>query len=156
EGSAAAVDIGGVSGGLGSIGRSADEHSLRGGPGATVHAHFRPTAPPQEPTNPTPSQQTSVLERFLPYVKLDTASDPASTTTPSTAKQLVLLDLLVSELKALGLNDARRDEAGIVMATLPANTSKPSVPVIGFLAHVDTSPELSGANVKPIVHRDYD
>ena len=104
----------------------------------------------------TTTQQTSVLERFLRYVKLDTASDPASESTPSTAKQLVLLDLLVEELSALGLKDAKRDEFGIVMATLPANTSKKNVPVIGFLAHVDTSPELSGANVKPIVHRNYD
>jgi tripeptide aminopeptidase len=105
---------------------------------------------------PTTTQQTSVLERFLRYVKLDTASDPASDSTPSTAKQLVLLDLLVEELSALGLKDAKRDEFGIVMATLPANTAKKNVPVIGFLAHVDTSPELSGANVKPIVHRNYD
>jgi tripeptide aminopeptidase len=105
---------------------------------------------------PITTQQTSVLERFLRYVKLDTASDPASTSTPSTAKQLVLLDLLVEELRGLGLADAKRDEVGIVMATLPATTSKKSVPVIGFLAHVDTSPELSGAGVKPIVHRDYD
>ena len=105
---------------------------------------------------PITSQQTSVLERFLRYVKLDTASDPASTTVPSTPKQLVLLDLLVEELQALGLKDAARDEFGIVMATLPATTSKKNVPVIGFLAHVDTSPELSGANVKPIVHRNYD
>jgi len=105
---------------------------------------------------PTTTQQTSVLERFLRYVKLDTASDPTSGSTPSTAKQLVLLDLLVEELSALGLKDAKRDEFGIVMATLPANTAKKNVPVIGFLAHVDTSPELSGANVKPIVHRNYD
>ena len=105
---------------------------------------------------PTTTQQTSVLERFLRYVKLDTASDPTSESAPSTAKQLVLLDLLVEELSALGLKDAKRDEFGIVMATLPANTSKKNVPVIGFLAHVDTSPELSGANVKPIVHRNYD
>ena len=105
---------------------------------------------------PTTTQQTSVLERFLRYVRLDTASDPASTSTPSTAKQLVLLDLLVEELSALGLKDAKRDEFGIVMATLPASTTKKNVPVIGFLAHVDTSPELSGANVKPIVHRNYD
>ena len=105
---------------------------------------------------PITTQQTSVLERFLRYVKLDTASDPASTSTPSTAKQLVLLDLLVEELRGLGLEDAKRDEVGIVMATLPATTTKKNVPVIGFLAHVDTSPELSGAGVKPIVHRDYD
>ena len=105
---------------------------------------------------PTTTQQTSVLERFLRYVKLDTAADPASTSIPSTSKQLVLLDLLVEELRALGLGDAKRDEFGIVMATLPATTAKKDVPVIGFLAHVDTSPQLSGAGVKPIVHREYD
>jgi tripeptide aminopeptidase len=67
-----------------------------------------------------------------------------------------MLDLLVDELKALGLKDAARDEFGIVMATLPATSSRKNLPVIGFLAHVDTSPEMSGAGVKPIVHRDYD
>jgi len=99
---------------------------------------------------------TSVLERFLRYVTYDTQSDGDSPTTPSTAKQLVLLDVLVAELKALGLSDATRDAQGIVMATLPANSPKPSVPVIGFVAHVDTSPEMSGAGVKPIVWRDWD
>src|SRR5690348_12908328 len=104
----------------------------------------------------TSTLKTSVLERFLRYVQFDTQADPASPSIPSTAKQLVLLDALIEELKALGLTDAKRDEYGIVMATLPANTKKPNVPVIGFLAHVDTSPELSGANVKPIVHRNWD
>jgi tripeptide aminopeptidase len=105
---------------------------------------------------PATTQQTSVLERFLRYVQLDTTSDHASTSVPSTARQLVLLDLLVTELKALGLGDAARDEFGIVMATLPATSGKKNLPVIGFLAHVDTSPEMSGAGVKPIVHTDYD
>ena len=105
---------------------------------------------------PTTTLQTSVLERFLRYVKIDTTADPESKTVPSTPKQLVLLDLLVDELKALGLKDAARDEHGIVMATLPATAPRKDVPVIGYLAHVDTSPEMSGANVKPIVHRDYD
>ncbi|MCC6348573.1 MAG: peptidase T [Candidatus Eisenbacteria bacterium] len=100
--------------------------------------------------------KTSALERFLRYVTYDTQSDPDSASVPSTAKQLVLLDALVAELKALGLADATRDEFGIVMATLPANTKKSGVPVIGLLAHVDTSPEMSGAGVKPIVHRAYD
>lgn len=105
---------------------------------------------------PATTLQTSVLERFLRYVKLDTTSDPASTTTPSTAKQLVLLDLLVDELKALGLEDAKRDAQAVVMATVPATPGHERAPVIGFLAHVDTSPEMSGANVKPIVHKNYD
>lgn len=99
--------------------------------------------------------KTSALERFLRYVTYDTQSDPNSPSVPSTAKQLVLLDALVGELKELGLSDAVRDEFGIVMATLPANTKKAKVPVVGLLAHVDTSPEMSGANVRPIVHRSY-
>lgn len=97
----------------------------------------------------------AILERFLRYVKYDTQSNPASPTVPSTAKQLVLLEVLVQELEALGLNDAFLDDKGIVMATLGANTKKANVPVIGLLAHVDTSPEMSGENVKPIVHRAY-
>ncbi len=101
----------------------------------------------------TRSLRQSALERFLHYVTFDTQSDPASPTTPSTSKQLVLLDVLVDELKTLGLGDAVRDDRGIVTATIPATSKKPNVPVIGFVAHVDTSPELSGANVKPIVHR---
>jgi tripeptide aminopeptidase len=98
------------------------------------------------------SLRTSALERFLRYVTYDTQSDPSSSTTPSTAKQLVLLDVLVDELVALGLTDAIRDDRGIVTATIPATSKKANVPVIGFVAHVDTSPEMSGANVKPIVH----
>ena len=100
--------------------------------------------------------RTSALERFLKYVTFDTQSDPDSAATPSTPKQLVLLDELVQELNALGLKDAIRDDQGVVMATIPATSKKADVPVIGILAHVDTSPELSGANVKPIVHRAYD
>ena len=103
----------------------------------------------------TATLKTSVVERFLHYVTIDTQSAEGSSTYPSTLKQLVLLDLLVEELKAIGLNDAARDEHGYVMATIPSTTKKPNVPVIGFLAHVDTSPEMSGANVKPIVHRNW-
>jgi tripeptide aminopeptidase len=98
----------------------------------------------------------TVLDRFLRYVRYDTQSDESSTTYPSTAKQLVLLRDLAAELKALGLEDASVDEFGYVMATIPATTSKPGVPTIGFIAHVDTSPEMPGAGVKPIVHREYD
>lgn len=105
---------------------------------------------------PAIALRTSVLERFLRYVTYDTQADPDSPTVPSTAKQLVLLDLLVAELKALGLADAMRDEHAIVMATLPASPAFENAPVIGLLAHVDTSPEMSGAGVKPIVHRAYD
>src|SRR5262245_36425156 len=100
---------------------------------------------------PTVTLKTSVLERFLRYVVVDTQSKEGSETYPSTAKQLVLLDQLVKELKEIGCADAARDEYGYVFATIPA-TSKKSVPTIGFIAHVDTSPESPGANVKPIVH----
>jgi tripeptide aminopeptidase len=96
-----------------------------------------------------------VLERFLRYVTYDTQSDENSKTYPSTARQLVLLRDLADELRALGLRDAAIDQYGYVTATVPA-TSKKDVPAIGFIAHVDTSPEMSGANVSPIVHRRYD
>ena len=98
---------------------------------------------------------TSVVERFLRYVTYDTQSTEGSDTYPSTLKQLALLDQLVSELRAIGLGDAARDEHGYVMATVPATTKKKNVPVVGFIAHVDTSPEISGAGVKPIVHRNW-
>ncbi len=101
------------------------------------------------------SLKTTALERFLRYVTYDTQSDENSETYPSTAKQLVLLDLLVEELKAVGLKDAARDEHGYVFATVPATTKKKDVPVIGFIAHVDTSPEAEGANVKAIIHKDW-
>jgi tripeptide aminopeptidase len=99
---------------------------------------------------------TTVLDRFLRYVAYDTQSDETSTTYPSTGKQLVLLGDLAAELKALGLADAAVDEFGYVTATIPATTARPGVPTIGFIAHVDTSPEMPGANVTPIVHRAYD
>jgi len=103
----------------------------------------------------TATSKTSVVERFLRYVTYDTQSAENSETYPSTLKQLKLLDLLAEELRAIGLTDAERDVHGCVMATIPATTKKTNVPVIGFIAHVDTSPELSGAGVKPIVHRDW-
>ncbi len=99
---------------------------------------------------------TTVLERFLRYVAYDTQSNEQSTSYPSTDKQLVLLRDLAAELNALGLGDAAIDEFGYVTATIPATTTKPGVPVIGFIAHVDTSPEMPGAGVKPIVHRQWD
>jgi tripeptide aminopeptidase len=98
---------------------------------------------------------SDVLDRFLRYVQYDTQSDESSKTYPSTATQLVLLRDLATELRDLGLTDAAVDEFGYVMATVPATIDAP-VPTIGFIAHVDTSPEMSGANVKPIVHRRYD
>ena len=99
---------------------------------------------------------SSVLDRFLRYVTYDTQARDGSDTYPSTPGQLVLLRDLVTELRAMGVADAAMDEHGYVMATIPATTAKPDVPVIGLLAHVDTSPEMSGASVRPIVHRAYD
>ena len=97
-----------------------------------------------------------VLDRFLRYVRYDTRSDDGSTTVPSTATQLIFQRDLVAELQAIGLLDAAMDANGYVMATIPATTTKKNVPAIGFIAHVDTSPEMPGANVAPIVHTSYD
>ena len=99
---------------------------------------------------------TTVLDRFLRYVQYDTQSDERSRSYPSTPSQLVLLRDLASELRALGIADAAVDEHGYVMATIPPTTAKRGVPAIRFIAHVDTSPEMPGAGVKPIVHRAYD
>jgi tripeptide aminopeptidase len=95
-------------------------------------------------------------ERFLNYVTFDTRSEETSDTYPSTPGQLVLARHLVDELKQIGLADAAMDEHGYVMATVPPTTTKATAPVIGFIAHVDTSPEVSGTGVKPIVHQAYD
>lgn len=100
--------------------------------------------------------RSSCVERFLRYVTFDTQSDESSETFPSTAKQLDLLRHLMEELRALGLADAAMDEHGYVMATIPSTTRKKNVPMVGFIAHVDTSPEMPGAGVKPIVHEKYD
>ena len=96
----------------------------------------------------------ALLDRFTRYVKIDTQSDPESTSYPSTAKQLDLLRLLRDECSAMGLQNVELDPYGYVTATLPANTSG-AIKTIGFIAHVDTSPEVSGANVKPILHKNY-
>ena len=101
------------------------------------------------------SIKTSCVERFLRYVTFDTQSDEESSTYPSTEKQWVLLRRLVEELRELGLDDAAIDEHGYVMATIPATIDNANVPVIGFIAHVDTSPEMSGANVKALIHENY-
>jgi tripeptide aminopeptidase len=96
-----------------------------------------------------------VLERFLRYVRIDTQSDENVTDRfPSTAKQLDLSRLLVEELRALGIEDAELSDDGYVYATVPATVD--GVPTIGFVAHVDTSPDANGTNVQPIVHRDFD
>ena len=98
----------------------------------------------------------TVLDRFLRYVRYDTQSSESSTTYPSTPGQLVLLDELARELRELGAADVARDQYGYVTATIPATTSRRDVPTIGFIAHVDTSPEMSGTGVKPLVHHGYD
>jgi tripeptide aminopeptidase len=99
---------------------------------------------------------TTVLDRFLRYVTIDTQSDPQATRFPSTEKQRNLSQLLVTELQELGVEDAHLDEFGYVYATLPATTDKPNVPVICFCSHVDTSPDVTGAGVMPLVHRQWD
>lgn len=96
----------------------------------------------------------SVAERLMRYVQIDTQSDPLSTSFPSTQKQKNLSQLLVQELQALEVADAHMDDHGYVYATIPANTHR-SIPVICFCAHVDTAPDCSGTNVKPLLHRMY-
>lgn len=96
----------------------------------------------------------TVSDRFLRYVKIDTQSDPTSKTIPSTEKQKNLGRVLVQELHDIGVKDAELDEFGYVYATIPATTSK-KVPVICFCSHMDTSPDCSGKNVNPIVHKNY-
>lgn len=97
----------------------------------------------------------TVTERFLRYVKIDTQSDPENPAFPSSDKQKDLSRILVEELKQIGVKDAEMDENGYVYGVLPANTEK-KVPVICYCAHVDTAPDCSGTNVKPIVHENYD
>ncbi|HZY35302.1 MAG TPA: peptidase T [Mucilaginibacter sp.] len=97
----------------------------------------------------------TVTQRFLTYVAIDTQSDPDSGSFPSTEKQKNLAKILVNELHALGLDNAHLDEFGYVYASIPANTVKKTVPVICFCAHMDTAPDCSGNEVKPIVHKNY-
>jgi len=92
----------------------------------------------------------------LKYVSFDTQSNESSETFPSTEKQLVLLNYLKEELQTIGLEDVTMDEHGYVMATLPATKGKEGVPTIGFISHVDTSPDMSGANIKPHIIDKYD
>lgn len=97
----------------------------------------------------------NVVDRFIKYVQFDTESNTETGTTPSTPGQLVLAEVLKNELIALGLTDVSLDSNGYVMATLPANTETP-IPTIGFVAHMDTSPDLTGKNVKPRIVKSYD
>ena len=93
-------------------------------------------------------------ERFMRYVQVDTQSDPLSETSPTSEKQKDLARILVEELLSMGITDAHMDEWGYVYATIPSNTTK-NVPVICFCSHVDTAPDASGKNVKPILHKNY-
>jgi len=96
----------------------------------------------------------TAAERFLRYVQVDTQSDPLSSSQPTTEKQKELSRILAAELKKMGIADAEMDEHGYVYGTIPSNTSK-KVPVICFCAHVDTAPDCSGTNVKPLLHKNY-
>lgn len=98
-------------------------------------------------------ENSPVLNRFLKYVRFDTQSDENSPSFPSTAKQLELARHLTDELKAIGLDDARMTESGYVLATLPGN--RPQTPTMALIAHMDTSPDVSGAGVEPRIHRNY-
>jgi tripeptide aminopeptidase len=97
----------------------------------------------------------SAVDRFVRYARIDTQSQEDQSTTPSTAKQWTLANLLVAELKQLGVSDVRVSEFCMVYASIPANIAATDVPVIGFIAHVDTSPAVTGANVNPVIHRNY-
>jgi tripeptide aminopeptidase len=98
----------------------------------------------------------AVLDRFLRYVTIDTQSSERSQSTPSTPGQVTLLRQLEAELRELGAADVELHATGHLTATVPATTDRAGIPTIGFIAHVDTSPELSGAGVRPIVHRAFD
>ena len=95
-----------------------------------------------------------IEERFIRYVRVDTQSDESSPTSPSTERQFDLLHMLEAELNALGAQDVRVTDYGVVLATIPA-TVKTSAPTIAFLAHVDTAPAFNATGVRPIVHRQY-
>src|SRR5690554_4132160 len=96
-----------------------------------------------------------IINRFVSYVTIDTESDPKSETTPSSKKQWDLANKLVEELKAIGMEDVTIDEHAYIMATLPSNVEH-EVPTIGFISHFDTTPDFTGANVKPQIVKNYD
>lgn len=97
----------------------------------------------------------AIAQRFMRYARIDTQSDPQSNTHPSTEKQKDLSRLLADELTAMGISDTAMDEFGYVYATIPSNSEKEKIPVICFCSHVDTAPDCSGTNVKPILHKNY-
>jgi len=97
----------------------------------------------------------ALTERFMRYVMVDTQSDPESNSFPTTEKQKDLSRILFEELKQMGLQDVETNEFGYVYATIPANSDKKNIPVICFCSHVDTAPDCSGTNVKPLLHKNY-
>lgn len=98
----------------------------------------------------------ALVERFMRYVQVDTQSDPNGTAHPTTEKQKDLSKILFAELQAMGFQNVEMDEYSYVYATLPANSSKENIPTICYCSHVDTAPDCSGTNVKPILHGNYD
>ena len=96
-----------------------------------------------------------IFERFLKYIKIDTQSDESSETCPSTAKQFDLANIIFDDLKSMGLENVSLDDKGYIMATLPSNIKK-NVPVIGFISHMDTSPDMPGACINPKIVENYD
>ena len=98
----------------------------------------------------------TVEERFVKYVQIDTTADPTSTSFPSSEKQKDLAKVLVQELLEIGIKDAEMDQYGYVYATIESNSTKENIPTICFCAHMDTAPDCSGTNVKPIIHHKYD
>ena len=100
-------------------------------------------------------EKEHLINRFVSYVTVDTESDPTSESTPSTAKQWDLANALVEELKSIGMQEVSIDENAYIMATLPSNSAK-KLPIIGFISHFDTSPDFTGANVKPQIIENYD
>ncbi|MEO6490254.1 MAG: peptidase T [Ferruginibacter sp.] len=99
--------------------------------------------------------EQELTDRFMRYVQIDTQSDPNGNTFPTTGKQKDLSKILFNELNAMGLSDVELDEFGYVYATIPSNSDKKNVPVICFCSHVDTAPDCSGTNVKPVLHTNY-
>ena len=97
----------------------------------------------------------NIAQRFMRYVQVDTQSDPVSQLHPTTEKQKDLSRMLFAELQSLGLAQVETDEYGYVYATIPASSNKKSIPAICFCAHVDTAPDCSGKDVKPILHANY-
>ncbi|HEY5912331.1 MAG TPA: peptidase T, partial [Verrucomicrobiae bacterium] len=117
-----------------------------------MNAHAKATRHPDS----AHASSSALLNRFLRYVQLDTQSNEFSQSCPSTPGQLTLQNLLKTELEAMGAAEVQLTHHGYVLATIPATSRKRRIPTVAFLAHVDTAPDFSGKDVKPIVHRNYD